>query len=309
MSDKISKIINIPRGLTSKTFLPIIQQLNDYTIQREFNHLVINFSDTIFVSPGGLTPLLCYLRELPKIYPDSTGEIIPSENISIDLYISRMGFYNMLGIQDDYEFQKTSGEGRFQELYCFNKDTEESEVLIRNEQVVKAFTHQSKNQNYIKAINWCLCELVDNARNHAVSDECILFAQKYKADHLTEFCVVDRGLGIRQTMGDDNIITALTRCIRKEKGINSKGAGAGLYFTTELIKNDKSKNRSLLKIYSEDGMVTVNSGQEPIIEKTNTFWKGTIVTLSLSDEIETNLAVIKGSEIYGWEDLPDFYTE
>lgn len=308
MSKEMIKIINMPTGLTSKTILPVIQQLNNFSSKSNYNKLTIDFSETTFVTPGGLTPLLCYMRELPKIRPDAKGGIVPSNNFYVDLYISRMGFYSLLGLRSDYEFEEKSGDGRFQELYCFNKNTDEKELLIKNEQVVKAFTLQSRNQNYIKAINWCLCEIVDNSRNHAESDECILFAQKYRLNHLTEFCVADRGLGIRETMGDSDIITALTRCIKQEKGIHSKGLGAGLHFTTELIKKDSSKSRSLLTIWSENGIIKVASGKEPKIQKTDEFWKGTIVTLSLSDDIETNLADIKGSEVYGEEDLPDFYT-
>lgn len=308
MNNQISKIIDIPSGLTSNSIVPVIEQLNNFVNQSETNLLVINFSDTIFATPGGLTPLLCYLRDIPRIRSEFKGLIVPSKNNNIDSYISRMGFYTMLGMEDDYELQKNSGEGRFQELYCFDKNTDERELLKINEQVVKTFTMQSINENYINAVNWCLWEIVDNARNHANSEECVLFAQKYGYSNMTEFCVADRGVGIRETMGDLDIITALSRCIKQERGLYSTGMGNGLHFTSELIKKDKSKKRSLLTIWSEDAMVKIASGFEPKIEKTNTFWGGTIVTLSLSTEIETNLVDIKGSPVYGCEDLPDFYS-
>lgn len=308
MSEKIGTIVEIPSGLTSNSVLPVIKKINDFANQNDFNSLVINFLNTTFVTPAGLTPLLCYLRELPRIRTKFEGLIIPSKKSDVNSYISRMGFFSLLGIDDDYGSQKNSGEGRFQELYCFDNSTNENDLLKINEQVVKAFTLKSTNQNYINAINWCLWELVDNARNHANSEECVLFAQKYVQSNLTEFCVADRGVGIRETMGDDDIITSLTRCIRQEKGILSKGMGNGLHFTSELIKKDKSKKSSLLTILSEDAMIKIASGKEPRIEKVDTFWQGTIVTLSLSNEIETNLEDIKGSEVYGCEDLPDFYT-
>lgn len=242
MIDKISKIIDIPSALTTTSVLRVIGQLNDFIKQDDINHLVINFLDTSFVLPGGLTPLLCYLRDLPRNRPNFKGLIVRSRNEQVDAYINRMGFFSLLGMEDDYEFQKSSGDGRFQELYCFNKHTLENEILKRNEQVVKAFTLQSKNNNYVNAINWCLCELVDNARNHANSDECVLFAQKYAFKNLTEFCVADRGIGIKESMGDQDILTALNRCIKQEKGIHSSGQGNGLHFTAELIKKDRSKN-------------------------------------------------------------------
>ena len=108
-------------------------------------------------------------------------------------------------------------------------------------------------------------------------------------------------------MGDSDIVTALKRCISQEKGIHSKGMGNGLYFTSELIKNDNSQKKSYLNIWSGDAMLKLNSGQEPEIIKQNSYWNGTVVTLALSNEIESSIEAIKGGEIELTEDLPNFF--
>ena len=307
MIENLSSIIDIPKSLNSQTIIDVISKLNNFVKQDKISRLVINFWDTKFVTPGGLNPLLCYLRELPKV-KKFEGLIVSNEATSVHNYISRMGFFTLLGMQDDYNLNPHSPDGRFKELVCFDKNTPETQLININEEVVKSFVNNSDNENYKNAIRWCLWELVDNARVHSNSNDCTLFAQKYPYNNLTEFCIADRGMGIRETMGCSDILDALQRALTKEgKGINSTGKGNGLHFTSELIKVDKSKKISMLSILSENGIVKIRSGQEPVIEKVETFWKGTIVTLSLNQEIQTNLEDVMGQTIYKDEDLPDFY--
>ena len=110
-------------------------------------------------------------------------------------------------------------------------------------------------------------------------------------------------------MGIEDILDALKFALTKEGiGIESKGKGNGLHYTSKLIKTDKSKTSSMLTILSENGLVKITSGHEPIIEKVNTFWNGTIVTLALSPNIQTNIEDIMDTKVFNEEDLPDLYS-
>ena len=298
--------VKIPSTLNYLTVKNIISSLNGFFEQNESNVLLVDFSDTKFVYPGGLTPLLTYLLDLKEKNSNIDGAII-SSNHDAENYIARMGFYDLLGVDGKYDFQKHDGTGKFQELYLFSSNIPFAEVEQRKENVIKIFTLDHTNQNYINAINWCIPELVSNAYDHSKSDTSVLFAQRYK--HWTEFCISDRGLGIKNTMGRGyDILTALEKSIQKQqKGIESEGYGNGLYFTSELIKNDHSKTKSIMNIHSENGILTITSGQDAKIEYVDSFWNGTTVTLKIFDNIEKDISDLLGYTPYGAEDLEEFY--
>lgn len=297
-------LLKIPSGLNHRSVLKVIRDLNNFILLDKINNLVIDFTDTNFISPGGLTPLLAYLLEIKSSLV--SGTIISSANSNVENYINRMGFYDLLGIEADYNFQKKDGIGFFQELYRFSSETNEAEVQFIQENVIKIFTRLQNNNNYINALRWCIPELVDNAYTHSNSSICVLFAQRYSKR--TEFCISDRGVGIRETMGCSDILDALGRCVQKEKGIYSQGQGKGLFHTSNLIMNDNSEKKSILNIHSENGIITFVSGRkEPQLKKTTSFWQGTTVTLSLYDEIKFDISNLLGHTPYGAEDLPNFY--
>ncbi len=298
------KFINIPKDLNSESVLEVVDMLNDFAVSNE-RKMLINFSETSAATPSGLTPLLCYLRDLPRI-KKFHGIIVHSNNAELDGTITRMGFYNHLGLKDDFGRSEEEIE-LAKELYCFNTTTPEKDIIDVNEKIIYSFTSTSKKENFKKAVSWCIPEIVDNARTHSMSPECVLYAQNHKHGRFTEFCVADRGLGIQETMGDKDIVNALLRCITQEKGVNSEGMGNGLHYTSELIKNDKSENQSYLRILSGDAMLEIKSGKKTRITQYAPYWKGTVVTLGLSDNIKSSIEDIKGSEVDLPEDLPNFY--
>ena len=305
--DNNAFIIDIPERLDCESITSVISRLNQFENLETPLRLAINFAETKFVKPGGLTPLLAYVMELSKKINNFNALIVPSMDANVDLYISRMGFYSLLGVKEDFPYQKHSSQGRFQELFSFSNTTDINEVGQTSENIIKMFIKNKGLENYNKAIGWCVSETIDNARNHANSDINIVFAQKFKEKGISEFCVCDRGVGIRETMGEDNIEEALKRCITKAKGINSTGMGNGLYYTSELIKRDTSGKCSM-RIWSEDAILIIKSGNEPIIVKTNSYWKGVDIIISMYNNISTDLTELKGGyDIFSYEDNPDYY--
>jgi len=307
MSQINAFIVDIPKRLDYNSVIHTIKLLNKYEKTKNLQRLIINFTQTQFVKPGGLTPLLAYLMGLPKKKENFSALIIPSMRAEIDLYISRMGFYSLLGIEDDFPYQKHSSLGRFQELYSFSKTTDINEVAETSQNIIKMFIKNKNLENYNKAIGWCIFETIDNARNHANSDINVVFAQNYKEKRISEFCVCDRGVGIRETMGENSIEKALKKCITKAKGINSDGMGNGLYFTSELIKRDKSR-KSSMSIWSENAILTIKNGFDPVIEKTDGYWQGVNIVISMYNNISTNLTELKkGFDPFDYQENPDYY--
>ena len=280
--------INLPIELNSNTVTGVIGNLNTFLSQEETVTANLNFSNTNFAYPGGLTPLLAYLKD--RVENNKKYHIIlNSKNSPIDSYIRRMGFYKILGLSDNFSMAKWSGVGRFQEPYYFSKETDANEVTEKSSNIIKTFTTDRNVQNYNEAIGWCISEIIDNALCHSDANVSVTMSQKYKNMGITEFCVADRGIGIKNSMGIGSIKEALEKCVTREKGINSKGRGNGLFYTTELIKRDTS-GKCLMTIWSEDHMLILYSGMEqPQIKQVESYWQGVNISISMYNGISSSI--------------------
>ena len=299
------KIINVPRELNAISVVTVIKELNNFLSQNEINTAELNFVNTNFAYPGGLTPLIAYLKEY-KQNNDKTCIYINSKGSKIDSYIRRMGFYELLGLKDDYPWFKWSGVGRFQPPYFFMKDTSPSIVTEKSDNIIKTFIKRRDEMNYNEAIGWCINEIVDNAHNHSNSDFNVIMAQRYP-DGITEFCVADRGIGIKESMGLNNTRLALEQCITREKGFASTGMGNGLYYTTELIKRDRSGKCSMT-IWTENQMLLLYSHSNPTIREVDACWQGVNITISMYNGISESLTeLMNGQYSYSYENMPEYY--
>lgn len=305
MSDK--KIIQIAKELNSFTVIPAIKDLNDFFSQSENLTAEINFQNTTFAFPGGLAPLLAYLKENGQ--KDNYAIILNSKNSNIDSYIRRMGFYSLLGLSDNYNWIKWSGTGRFQEPYYFTKNSDPEEVNKKSANIISMFIKDRQKMNYNYAIGWCIQELIDNAMNHANSDINVVMAQIYNRE-ITEFCVADRGIGIKESMEEADVKTALLKCITQAKSKNSGGMGNGLYYSAELIKNDTSGKCSM-SIWSEDHLLTIYSNSSPEVKKVDGFWQGVNISISMYNGISSNLTDLKNknneTDTFSYEEMPEYY--
>lgn len=303
--------IALPTELNSNTIIGVIGILNNFLSQVEKNTAVLDFDSTRFAYPSGLTPLLAYLKD--RVENNEKYQImLNSKHSEIDGYIRRMGFYKLLGLSDNFFMRKWSNIGRFQEPYFFSKNTNPNEVNEKSENIIKTFITDRNVQNYNEAIGWCVNEIMDNAFSHSNSNISVTMSQKYKNLGITEFCVADRGIGIRKSMGIDNIKEALEKCVTRAKGINSEGRGNGLFYTTELIKRDTSGKCSMT-IWSEDYMLILYSGmEEPQVKQVESFWQGVNISISMYNGISSSIKeLMKSIDNYdysfSYEEKPEYY--
>ena len=109
----------------------------------------------------------------------------------------------------------------------------------------------------------------------------------------------------------DNIKEALEKCVTRAKGINSEGRGNGLFYTTELIKNDTSGKCSMT-IWSENYMLTLYSGMQPQVKEVEGFWQGVNITISMYNGISSSIKeLMKNIDDYDYsytyEEQPEYY--
>lgn len=245
--------IHIPDVLDSNSIQNLVRELN---YVQKGDELTMDFTNTNYVYPGGITPLFVYLMHLQGLVK---GKIICSQNSSVNYYLEKMDFFKCLGIKSKYKQQNKHIKGSFLEAFQFSKFTDDKLVIEKTEQVMCIYKNNCTNPYYRKAINWCIPELVDNAYTHSDSHICLLSAQSYST--FTEFCVADYGIGFKQSMGINNVRNAIKIATGKEnKGINSEGKGMGLYGSFELIKQDSCSNNSSISIFSDNVFVELSSG-------------------------------------------------
>ena len=302
--------INVDLELNSNSVVSIIGMLDDFINQSIDTNLDLNFTRTRFVRPGGLTPLLAYLSS----HNNDDGKMISLRAVKgsdVNLYLSRMGFYTLLGLEDTYPYNRKPPKGRFQEPYIFSVDTNPQEVTEKSSNIINTFIKNRHTQNYNEAIGWCINEIIDNAHTRSNSTTSVVMAQKYNSGS-TEFCVSEWGIGIRESMGENNIETALKRCITTAKGINSDGCGKGLFYTAELIKRDTSGKCSMT-IWSEDYMLILYSGMEkPLVKQVESFWQGVNISISMYNGISTSITELmknidNQNYSFSYEEQPEYY--
>ena len=303
--------ISIGLELNSNSVIPIIGMLDNFINQDIDTELDLIFTGTKFVRPGGLTPLLAYLASHKN---DDDGKMITlkaTKTSDVNLYLSRMGFYTLLGLEDTYPYNRKPAKGRFQEPYIFSVDTNPQEVTEKSSNIINTFIKNRYTQNYNEAIGWCINEIIDNAHTRSNSRTSVIMAQKYNSGN-TEFCVSDCGIGIRESMGEDNIETALRKCITTAKGINSDGCGKGLFYTAELIKRDASGKCSMT-IWSEDYILMLYSGMdEPQVKQVESFWQGVNISISMYNGISTSITeLMKNIDnqdySFSYDEQPEYY--
>lgn len=81
--------IQIPKCLDSSNFQDLIRLLNGI---QDCKYIKIDFTETQFVFPGGITPLFAYLI---KVNEDKKIEIIKSKNQGVNNYLQKIDFFEM----------------------------------------------------------------------------------------------------------------------------------------------------------------------------------------------------------------------
>lgn len=213
-------------------------------------------------------------------------------------YLERMGLFKLLRIRSGIKITEHEPSGRFIPLTQIN-EAGKLEAFIED---VIPLLHLEPKQ--AQPIRYIISELARNVFEHSQSEiGAILCAQYYKKSNTIRLGIVDRGVGIKQTISNayatkDDVdairlalspgITGTTRRI----GGTAQNVGAGLFF----IKSIAKTNRDFFMIYSGKGMyklLKTNTKQkvrlyaDPLRDKhskSNDFpyWQGTAIGVDLN---------------------------
>jgi anti-sigma regulatory factor (Ser/Thr protein kinase) len=171
-------------------------------------------------------------------------------------YLERMGLFRLLGVESGIKITEHEPSGRFIPLTQI-KEVGTLEAFIED---VIPLLHLKPQQ--AQPIRYILSELTRNVFEHSQSKTgAILCAQYYEKSHTIRLGIVDRGIGIKQTISNaypaqndtDAIKLALSPGITgttRRIGGTAQNVGAGLFF----IKSIAKTNRDFFMIYSGNGI-------------------------------------------------------
>ncbi|MBN2094559.1 MAG: sensor histidine kinase [Candidatus Aenigmarchaeota archaeon] len=171
-------------------------------------------------------------------------------------YFERMGLFELLGLDSEMHIKTHESSGRFIPI----QKIEDNPQLDRFITEMIPLLHKKPEE--VESIKYVISELVRNVFEHAKSPVgAIVCAQYYKDSNIIRIGVVDRGIGIKES---------LTRCYHPEDDLSSirlalepgitgttrkiggtgENAGAGLFF----IKSIAKVNRDFFMMYSGNGL-------------------------------------------------------
>src|SRR3989344_3844386 len=213
-------------------------------------------------------------------------------------YLKRMGLFDLLQIKSGIEIVEHEAAGRFIPLTQIKDSAHLTKFLTE----MIPLLHLKPDQ--VEPIRYIMSELTINVFEHARTDiGAILCAQYYKKSNTIRIGIVDRGIGIKSSIGAVYRVTndlqaiqlALTPGVTGTTdriGGTEFNAGAGLFF----IKSIAKVNRDFFVIYSGSGLYKLlrESSSKRIRLQSNPFkdkhsknedlpyWQGTVVGVDIN---------------------------
>lgn len=129
-----------------------------------------------------------------------------------------------------------------------------------------------------------LAEITTNVLEHSKAENYWLCAQFYPTENELEFCIVDDGIGIRESLAGASIVVndandAIREAVQgsSAKALSSLSGdrGYGLGSTARLISGKDFRGKFC--IISGDGCYLARYGQKPLFTKFRYFWNGAII--------------------------------
>jgi anti-sigma regulatory factor (Ser/Thr protein kinase) len=172
------------------------------------------------------------------------------------IYLERMGLYSYFGKASGLQLEQHEPAGRFIPLTQIKTSDDLTKFLT---ELIPLLHLEPAN---VEPIQYTMSELIRNVLEHAYSSEgAIVCAQYFKKSNTVRIGIVDRGVGLKESLKDSYapetdmaamrwaLTPGITGTTRKIGG-TEQNAGAGLFF----IKTIAYVNRDPFLIYSGNAM-------------------------------------------------------
>lgn len=274
-------------------------------LESDYENIIFNLSKLRFVTPSGLCYFIACIQTLSINLGKDKLEIIMPTNNSTNNYLTRMKFLETLNLHDTNIINTNDCSQNLLELQkismnnCDWKIAENLKTIIESQLPVD-------NQGILEAVTYSLSEMIDNTIRHSQSPiGGFICAQTYPTLNKLEVCIIDCGIGIVESLKDENsihkdIISDFSRDCEfigyaLKKGVTSKTSnhsGEGLFFTSQFI----NENNGRMKVISGNGMLLIDNEQVVQLFDIDHYWKGTIVMLEFNLDAPVNVKDIFNRE-------------
>jgi len=254
--------ILVPRNLI---FEQTIEFISTFTEKREIGKYIFDFRDMKRIDPFSLLLLSSELTTFKQNNPKCE---FSARNYSHCTYAAHMGFFQAFGLDYGKSPGQANGNNRYMPMRLFDvQDIKQTarDLMVNPGEVLDDFAEeisnvltQNNNPQVAQILKYSIREILRNIVEHSNSIDFGFCAQYLPSLDRVTFSVLDRGIGIRESLScNPNFISSTNEeAIRQslKPGISGKtfpgqkrkqkgewaNSGYGLYMTSNICKNGGS---------------------------------------------------------------------
>lgn len=251
-------IIQMPSSLDLETALQVCLRLSTL----EDDEITFNFRNTGNVEPFGLLMVSSEISRLKKRLPEAK---LACSNFDHMHYAGHMGFFKAFGLDHGKHPGEAYGSQNYVPLTILNSATLRDEAIKEGVEVGERIEAESKRLASIlcngnegdlfDTLSYSIRELMRNVIEHSMAKSFGFCAQYWPTKNRVEVAILDRGIGLRQSLSsnphidtstDKNAINyalmpAVSGKAFKGSRVKQKGhwanSGFGLYMTSRICRN------------------------------------------------------------------------
>jgi hypothetical protein len=288
-------IVKLPDTLDLNHLLQCARQLDAV---RGANVITIDMGPGRYFPPFPMLFLTAKILELREANPDTS---IALKNFEDHSYVAHMGFFRAAGFDIGKELGEVRGNARYLPIRAFYKSEllrqptdrfeELGDLIQRHADDIAAVVSQDdkRDSDFFNALSYSLRELIRNVFEHSETDRVLYCAQYWPVKQKVEVCILDRGIGIRQSLGanpnfrfrSDKEALEMSlwpgvsgKTHLKPMSANWANSGYGLYMTSRL-----SRHGGNFVIASGDACIVLSKSLSK--QNFNTHLKGTAIRMNL----------------------------
>lgn len=235
----IREKINIQDDSLISGLSPLVKLMN-MVLQSRDKEIIIDFSQTAFVSPVFVISLMVFLS--------SCGKKI--EIINLPPYLQTICFNNIVkpDDMDDGVFQALLGRYErktYIPIVSFPAYARLSNIKDSVLTTIETLISKQVNipGNILNGIKYMLGEMVDNITEHSESERGYVFAQSYSTKHYLDICIADKGITLFGSYANAGIEMSsdIEAMQAANKGVSSKNLpdaenrGYGIYTSKKML--------------------------------------------------------------------------
>jgi hypothetical protein len=200
-------VLLLPGKLDLNNSLQCARRLDSF---RGAGIITIDMGGERYFPPFPMLFLAAKILEFREKYPDT---VIDIKNHVDHPYAAHMGFFRAAGFDIGNEVGEARGSARYLPIRALkrsqlrkndsDKYTELGDLVQRHADDIAGVVSQDEKRqsDFFNALSYSLRELIRNTFEHSECNEVLYCAQYWPAKAKVEVCILDRGIGIRTSLG------------------------------------------------------------------------------------------------------------